>query len=65
MDMQLLVITIVLINSAVTLSASVMTVILIFGLLFYARKADLFLDKMMRTCEEIARLTEYMARRPN
>jgi hypothetical protein len=58
-----LLIVLVLTSSIISLISTVVTSLLVLGLVFYAHKADLFLDKLMVTCENMARTIEYIQRR--
>lgn len=62
-DNQTLLIVLILVSSLVSLISVLITSLLVLVLLSYAHKADLFLDKLMITCENMARLMEYFQRR--
>lgn len=58
----MILVTIVLVNSAVTLFASVASFAGAIALILYAARADMFLRKLMETCNQNQNLIDYIQR---
>ena len=63
MDVHPMILIIIVVNSVLTLVTSIGTSIVVLMLLFYSKKADMFMDRMLLTIEQTARVIEYIQRR--